>query len=142
MVNIMTVIRCLIVALGVLLPYLCGVLRAVIYGTEVAGPVLDVDVESAIFFGAFNAISWGSIFLTTFTYESTMPVILPAGLGFVFDAYAYTTLDLASDAQAGIALVFIPIYSVPLIAVGWLAGICCDRYLRVRSRNSNNGQVP
>ena len=57
-------------------------------------------------------------------------MFFPCGLGFVFLAWAHYTLDLAADAQASIALIFIPIYSLVPTGVGALIGLVIDRSVR------------
>jgi len=60
-------------------------------------------------------------------------VVVAAVVGFALPLYGHATLDLAADAQAGIALIFIPIYSLPLVGLGWLLGLGVDRVWRRRS---------
>lgn len=54
----------------------------------------------------------------SFLYKRPSSVWVPALLGFGFLAFAHYSLDLASDAQAAIALAFIPIYALIPIAIG------------------------
>lgn len=49
--------------------------------------------------------------------------------GFAFPAFAHAFLDLASSSTAAIAIVFIPVLSLPLVVVGWLVGFWFDRRL-------------
>jgi hypothetical protein len=63
-----------------------------------------------------------------------MAYIFPSLFGFGFLAWAHYSLDLAADAQAAIALVFIPIYALLPIGIGGAIGYVVDR--RLRSRNA------
>ena len=77
-----------------------------------------------------NAIAWGAILIASLFYQRPVSLLVPSVLGFGFLAYAHYTLDLAADAQAGVALIFIPIYALVPITVGAIIGYIVDRIVR------------
>lgn len=115
--------RILVVAIGILLPYLVRLP----FGKEWVEQYMQGGISGWLFFGAFNAIAWGSILALSFLYRRPRSLIFPAVFGFGFLAWAHASLDLGSDAQAAIALIFIPIYAVAPILVGGLVGLLFDR---------------
>lgn len=131
----MRVARIVVVVIGILLPYLARIPGALQHGSHWLTSYFGDPghrLGAVLFFGAFNAIAWGSVLLATMTYRSPHAVWFPAVLGFGFLAFVHSTYDLASDAQAAVGLVFIPIYSLPFILAGWLLGlvfdwVCCRR---------------
>ncbi len=118
--------RITIVVIGILLPYVVRIPR----GAAWVEQYTDVSVGSFLFFGAFNALAWGSIVALSFLYRRPEPLLFPTLLGFGFLTWAHYTLDLASDAQAAIALIFIPVYALLPIACGGVFGYVLDRRLR------------
>lgn len=119
------VTRIIIAITGILLPYLVRLPRG---GAWVA-QYTDVSLGGLLFFSAFNAIAWGSIILLSFRFRRPGPLLLPWLAGFAFLGWAHHSLDLAADAQAAIALVFIPIYALLPIAIGGALGIVVDRLM-------------
>jgi hypothetical protein len=120
--------RWTVVIVGILLPYLVRVPR----GWHLLSQYLDTSLAGALLLAGCNAIAWGAILLATLAYRHPVSVLAPALAGFGFLAYAHFGLDLASDAQAPIALVFIPIYALLPIAIGAIVGYVIDRILRRR----------
>jgi len=94
----------------------------------------ETSIGGWLFLAALNAIAWGAIVALSFMYRRDASLIpsclLGFGFGFGFLAWAHYALDLAADAQAAIALVFIPIFAVVPIAVGGAIGYILDRRLR------------
>lgn len=120
--------RIAIVVVGVLLPYAVRIPR----GIDWLRQYTDVEPGGHLFFGAFNAVAWGSLFVASFLFRRAAPLLVPCLLGFGFLGWAHSRLDLSSDAQAGIALVFIPLYALLPIAVGTVIGMVVDRRLARR----------
>jgi hypothetical protein len=89
-----------------------------------------------LLFGAFNAIAWGSIVALSFLFRKPEPLLIPCAAGFIFLGWAHYTLDLASDAQAAVALIFIPIYALLPIALGGAVGYVLDHRLRRHDDNT------
>ena len=121
----MNATRIIIAITGILLPYL---VRLPLGGAWVA-QYTDVSLGGLLFFSAFNAIAWGSIILLSFILRRPGPLLIPCVFGFAFLGWAHHTLDLSADAQAAIALIFIPIFALLPIAIGGALGIVLDRVL-------------
>ncbi|MEM8738983.1 MAG: hypothetical protein AAGG38_10980 [Planctomycetota bacterium] len=81
-----------------------------------------------LFAQAGNVFCWGAVLASTFLFRSAATVWFPAVLGFGFCFYHHSQLDLASDAQAGIGLFFIPVASVGPTAVGVLVGYVIEKW--------------
>ncbi|MCK6474015.1 MAG: hypothetical protein L6R28_20015 [Planctomycetes bacterium] len=118
--------RIIIALVGIFLPYLVRVPRGVAWVEQYT----DSSVGGFLFIGAFNAIAWGTIVALSFLFSRPAPLLIPCALGFGFLTWAHYTLDLASDAQAAIALILIPIYALLPIALGGAFGYVLDRRLR------------
>jgi hypothetical protein len=125
----MKIARLLIIVIGILLPYLMRIPGMIGRGTGWFTSYLGDSFGAIIFFGVFNAFCWGSIFISTFTYRHVRSVWFPVCFGFALPAVAHTFLDLSSSSMSAIALVFIPLYSLPLVFIGWLIGFWYDRKL-------------
>ena len=117
--------RIIIAITGILLPYLVRLPRG---GAWVA-QYTEVSFGGLLFFSALNAIAWGSIILLSFIFLRPGPLLVPCVFGFSFLGWAHHTLDLSADAQAAIALLFIPIYALLPIAIGGAVGVLIDRLL-------------
>jgi hypothetical protein len=118
--------RFILVLVGVLLPYAARLS----HGIEWLQQYTDESLGGWLFFAAFNAIAWGAILAISFMYRRPASLVAPCLLGFGFLTWAHTALDLRADAQAAIALIFIPIYVLVPIAVGGAIGYIVDRRLR------------
>lgn len=122
--------RLIVIFAGILLPYAARLPR----GLGWLQQYTDNGIGAGLFLlQAFNAIAWGAIIAVSLAYKRASSLWAPAVLGFGFLAYAHHSLDLASDAQAALGLVFIPIYALAPIAVGAIGGYFMDRSARVRS---------
>jgi hypothetical protein len=119
--------RIAIVVIGILLPYLARLPGAVSRGPDWLWSYLGNGLVAALFFGLFNAIAWGAVLKASYSYRNPHSVWFAAVPAFVFLAANHAKLDLSSDAQAALGLLFIPIYSLPLIFFGWLAGKWFDQ---------------
>lgn len=118
--------RFIVVLIGVLLPYAARLP----HGAEWLRQYTNMGFDGWLFFGALNAIAWGAILAISFMYRRPASLIAPCLLGFGYLAWAHSTLDLRADAQAGIALIFIPIYALVPIVVGGAIGYVVDRRLQ------------
>lgn len=124
----MRLARTWVVLVGIALPYAARLPR----GIEWLRQYIDAGLAGFAFLGAFNAIAWGAILAISFGYRRPSSLLAPALCGFGFLAWAHATLDLAADAQAGVALVFIPVYALLPIAIGGVVGYVIDRKRRSR----------
>jgi|GEM_PF-631785 len=118
--------RWLVLLVGVLLPYVARLPG----GLEWFLPYANAGIAGALLLGGFNAIAWGAILLASHFYRRPSSLLIPSILGFGFLAYAHYSLDLAADAQAAIAIVFIPIYALVPIGAGSIIGYLVDRAAR------------
>lgn len=123
--------RWLVVVVGILLPYLARLPDGLDWLRQYTA--VDTGLAAHLFLGGFNAIAWGAILAISFLYRHAVSLLAPCMLGFGFLAGLHATLDLHADAQAAVALVFIPIYALLPIAVGGAIGYVIDRRLRRRT---------
>ena len=123
----MAVARIVICVVGIALPYAARIPGAIAYGPDWFNSYLPSSWSAFLLIGKFNAICWGSVLLATLTYRNALSVLFPAAFGFAFAFWGNAMLDLASDAQAAIAIIFIPIYALPFVCVGWAIGFVFDR---------------
>lgn len=112
-----------IAVVGVLLPYVVRIP----FGAAWVRQYTDAGLGGFLFLEALNAFAWGSLIALSFVIRRPAPLLVPCVLGFGFLAWAHATLDLAADAQAAIALVLIPFYALPAIAIGGVVGFVLDR---------------
>lgn len=120
----MTTARIAIAIVGILLPYIARLPGGTAWVSQYSGN----GVGAFILLGAFNAIAWGSMVALSFLYHRPASLLFPCVAGFAFLAWAHYNLDLAADAQAAVALVFIPVFALLPIAVGGVLGYFFDRY--------------
>ena len=118
--------RVLVACVGITLPYIARLPS----GIDWLKQYTDSGAGGWLLLGAFNAVAWVAILSASFAYQRTVSLLAPAILGFGFLAWAHSTLDLRADAQAAIALVFIPIYALLPIAMGAAIGYAVDRRIR------------
>jgi len=119
-------VQIIVAVVGILLPYAARLP----HGTAWLEQYTDSGLGGFLLLGGFNAIAWGAIVAIGRLYKRPESIVVPALFGFGFLAWAHSSLDLAADAQAAIALVFIPIYALLPIAVGGAIGYGVDRHLR------------
>ena len=110
-------IRWLLVALGVLLPYVAQLGNG--QGLQV---YLDSGWQGNLFALAMGAVLWLPLLGLTWLYRFPKFIWWPAALGLGFAFWAHVSIDLAADAQAGLAVVMIPVLSLVPLAVGALIG--------------------
>lgn len=124
-------LRFVLIAFGLLLPYLARLPRGM--------PWLRQYTECGswggiLFLSAFQAIPIAALLALSFAYHTRVAWLLPTLAGFAYLGWEHSRLDLASDAQASLGLIVIPILSLAPIAIGALGGFCVDRVL-TRSRS-------
>jgi hypothetical protein len=120
----MKLFRCLLVVFGFALPYLARLPRGAAWlqqYTHLSG------LAGFLFLSAFNAIPVIAMLALTFVYRKRSSALFPAAAGFAFLGWHHAQLDLSADAQAAIALIFIPIYALAPIALGAGLGFLFDR---------------
>lgn len=84
-------------------------------------------VDGVLLLQVCNAVAWGGLLALSFCIRRPAMLLIPCVLGFGYLAWAHASLDLAADAQSGIALVLIPIYALLPIGIGGLVGYVLDR---------------
>lgn len=109
--------RLAIALLGIMLPYLARVPGMLVGGSQWLSSYLAGGVSGMFLLAFFNLPVWGSLLGLSFLVRKPSPLVLPAIFGFGFVAYAHAGLDLGADAQAAVALIFIPLYALPIIAI-------------------------
>lgn len=115
--------RLLVGLLGTAAPYLARIPGTLSHGTGWFTSYLQGGVVGFLFLGGFNAIAWGTLVGLSYLVRKPAPLIVPGIAGFGFLAHAHSQLDLASDAQAAVALAFIPIYAMPLVVLAFAASV-------------------
>ena len=118
--------RICVAIIGILLPYLARLPK----GLEWLSQYLHSNIFEFLFFQGFNALAWISIILASFFYKSVYSILAPALAGFGYISWAHYTLDLTADAQAGLGIIFIPVYALGYIVIGGIIGYLIDLYLR------------
>ncbi len=122
-------LRILMVLFGLALPYLARLPG----GMDWLKQYTDVSVVGWLFLTAFNAIAVMALLGVSAAYRHRASLLAPAVAGFGFLAWAHGSLDLAADAQAAIALVFIPLLALlPIFLGGWI-GSAIDKALTSRA---------
>jgi hypothetical protein len=118
--------RLAVVVIGVLLPYAARLPR----GAEWLQQYTDTGWGGFLLISGFNAIVWVIILLMSLLYRRPLSLLAPTLPAFAFLFWAHSGLNLAADAQSGIALIFIPIYALPIVIAAGLLGYLLDRILR------------
>ena len=128
--------RWTIAVLGILAPYLARIPGAFLYGTRWLTSYFGDVIWAPLFFGAFNAVCWVPAVLATRGYRHASSAWFPAVGALGSSAALHATIDLAADAQAAIALVVIPFYTLPFTLLGWWLGRRWDVRRSQRSRET------
>jgi hypothetical protein len=131
--------RIVIAVVGILLPYVARIPGALIHGATWLTSYFGSEWWAIFFFGAFDALTWGSIIAATRSYQHVRSCWFPAVFGFALPLVAHTVVDLSADAQAAIALVIIPVYSLVGVVIGWLLGLWYDRRVTRLAARQNQG---
>jgi hypothetical protein len=79
---------------------------------------MEPGLPGMLVLGAFNSIAVAAAAFATVLFPKKHLWAIPVGAGYGFVALMHGTLDLSSDAQAAVALVFIPVYSVFFFVIG------------------------
>jgi hypothetical protein len=112
---------------GMALPYAARVPGLPWHGAQWLNSYLP-SVAGVAFIAAFNAIPIAVLgALRLACRRRVVAFWCAAAAAFLVLALSHATLDLASDAQAGIALIFIPVYAAPAALLGWLVGLLVER---------------
>jgi hypothetical protein len=123
-------VRMVILIFGVLLPYLMRLPGMLFHGPAWLTSYFGNSLLAFLLINAFQAINWLPLYLGTLALRHPRSAIVAAAIGFALPIYGHATLNLASDAQAAVALFVIPIFSLPLVLIGWITGFFIDRKRR------------
>jgi hypothetical protein len=115
--------RVVIVTVGVLLPYLARIPGTFVHGASWMSSYFSGGIVGVFFVSTFNALAWGCLIFLSFRVRSLVTLIGPGLAGFGFLAFAHNGLDLGADAQNAVAMVFIPVYALPIIGVTFLLSL-------------------
>ncbi len=86
---------------------------------------------------AVNALTWGTVLFAVRSFKDNPQFAwFPIVFGFPLPLAVYLTLDLGASSTASLALVFGPIWSVPLTLLGWGVGKMLERAARNQARTS------
>lgn len=123
--------RWTLVVIGVLLPYVAQLGNG-------AGWQMYVDSgwQGNVFLLALGAVLWLPLLGLTCCYRYRSSIWWPAALGLGFAFWAHVSVDLSADAQAGLAVVMIPLLSLVPLSIGALIGWGMD--LRARRKAALN----
>jgi hypothetical protein len=117
---------CFICVLGLSVPFIGNYIGGIILGFD---PLQYYHIECWICFVAFtelfNFIPIGLAVRLLLTLKYQWGVWISILFVFAFIFFMHSQLDLSSDAQAGVALVFIPIFSIPFFLFSFLPYLCC-----------------
>jgi hypothetical protein len=122
-------VRWAIIILGILAPYLGRLPGIAEHGLQWLTSYFGSGLLAVLYFGAFNAICWGAALLATTFYKHARSAWFPGLAAIISSAWMNSTVDLAADAQAALALIFIPFMTLPFTATGWIIGYYYDRHL-------------
>lgn len=116
----------LILLFGFFLPYIARLPGIPWHGSRWFWSYLP-SVEAFIFIGLFNAIPLVVLLAIFFIVKSGQKPMTPfwsaAISAYIFLLFMHATLDLAADAQSGVALIFIPVIAAPVALIGGGLGI-------------------
>lgn len=111
---------------GFFLPYLARLPGIPRHGSQWFWSYLP-SMKAFILIGVFNAILLLVLLVLYFIgkryQKSTIPFRCAAISAYIFLFFMHANLDLAADAQAGVAVLFIPVLAVPVALAGWGVGI-------------------
>lgn len=123
-----------VVILGLALPFLARVSFANPGDTRWVMQYFKPGVAAILFLEAFNLIPVAAAAASTMLFRRFHLWLIPVAAGYAYVGWWHARLDLASDAQAAIGLVIIPVRSLPYFGGGallaMLSGFCFDRWNR------------
>ncbi|MEO8748587.1 MAG: hypothetical protein ABI379_13180 [Rhodanobacter sp.] len=120
--------RILVALVGIFVPYLARLPGGAAWLMQ----YLDMGLGGFVFLSICNSVTWGSILTLGNLYRRTVSLLFPAVIGLGFLAWSHGRLDLRSDPQASLGLMFIPIDALLPILLGSAIGFAVDRHLTSR----------
>lgn len=131
-----------ILALGILIPYLARVPGALAGRPDWLWQYLSGGLGGFLLIEAANALVVGAAWLSLVVFRGRLLAGLPIAAGYSVLFVLHAGLDLSADAQAAIALLFIPVYSLPAFLVGAVIAAGGLALRRGRSRRPVAGSSP
>lgn len=122
-------IRWTLVLLGVLLPYVAQLGHA--RGWQL---YMDSGWAGHLLLAGMGAVLWLPLWALTWCYQDTKSIWPPAVLGLGAAFWMHVSVDLTADAQAGLAVVMVPLLALVPLAVGALMGWGMDVRARRKAR--------
>lgn len=119
--------RWIVAILGIAIPYLSRLPGVSEHGWSWLTSYFGDTLWAPLFFGAFNAVCWAPVIVGSQLYKIPSSIWYPAVGALASSAVMHSTVDLAADAQAAIALVIIPFLTLPFSATGWIIGYMVER---------------
>lgn len=119
--------RWTVAILGILMPYLSRLPGISEHGWPWLTGYFGDTLWAPLFFGAFNAVCWAPVIVGSGLYKRPSTIWYPAVGALASSAVMHSTVDLAADAQAALALVVIPFLTLPFSATGWIIGYMVER---------------
>lgn len=119
--------RWIIAILGILTPYLARLPGVPEHGWWWLTSYFGDTFWAPLFFGAFNAVCWVPAIMGSLLYKQPSSAWYPAVGALASSAVMHSTVDLSADAQAALALVVLPFFTLPFTATGWIIGYYVDR---------------
>ena len=107
----------LVGAAGLVLPYLSRIPGELQGRPQWFAQYLSGGVAGALLLELFNAIAVSVAVLLTARYHRRLLWALSVVPGYAFLWIAHSSVDLASDAQASLALFFIPVFSLVIFGL-------------------------
>jgi|ERR1044071_8953652 hypothetical protein len=122
-----------VLLLGLLSPYLARIPGIPKHGIRWLVEYFP-SLGGFIFFGLLDLLPFGFLlFLRKSKSDRIIPFWFGVVFAFVFVFVLHGLIDLASDAQAAVVLVFIPLYAIPVSLVGWIIGFLFQWFQRKRN---------
>jgi len=122
-----------------LLPYLCRLPHGMNWVKQYV-PDSGLSLEWILWFHAFASLpSIPPILAALIGKKGTLAFILSLVISISFLAYYHHDYDLASDAQAAVGLVFIPVYATSISTLGFLIGLGLQSKWKSRANKADTG---
>jgi hypothetical protein len=114
--------------IGITLPYLSRLPGMLFRGPVWLTSYLGTPPRSDRFCSSRDSarLTGSQTLLCTFRFRSARAIAVAAAVGFALLLFILATLDLSSDALAGLALIGLPFASLPVVGLGWLLGYAVE----------------
>lgn len=118
-----------VLLVGVALPFLARVPLALLTrGWQWLTDYTALPLEGILFLSLMNLVDWAPVVATCWILRAPTAIVTTAIVGYALPAVLHALIDLRSDAQAAIALMFLPFGALPGVLVGCVLGRMVDRF--------------